>query len=91
MTHGNAPFLTVDLPKSELTSYLGNLQADGVTASNNSQPVFAIQSLNTTINSALGEHELLGTFSPAGDTGVNGQKDTGRVWLEFIQTTAVNP
>ena len=90
--HWHAPFLTIDLTQCKLISKLDNLRVPGAAASyEGTRPVFGTQGVTTNINSALGEHELLGTISPPGDAGVNDQKDTGRVWLAFIQTTAVNP
>jgi hypothetical protein len=89
---GASPFLTIDISQCQLLNYVGNLHVEGVSAPyNETQPVFGLQSIVTAINSALGEHELLGTISPPGNTGVNDQKDTGRVWLAFLKTTAVNP
>ena len=89
---GESSLLTIDLTKSQLLNDTGRLQMTGISMPyNESQPLFELQSLATQINSGLGEHELVGTISPAEDTGVNDQLNTGRVWLEFIRTTAVNP
>jgi hypothetical protein len=88
---GPPPFLNIDITKYQMLNFAGHVNMEGAAPYNESQPIFALQSIVTNINSALGEHELLGTFTPPGDTGVNGQKDDGRVWLAFLQTTAINP
>jgi hypothetical protein len=89
---GRTSLVSIDLTKSQLMNYLENLPTEGVAPSyHQSTPLFELRSIVTRLNSGLGEHELLGTISPAGDNGVPGQKDTGQVWMEFLQTTAVNP
>ena len=89
---GHAQFLTIDLTKCQILSYLGNFRGEGIAgALNKDQPVFGNQSLVTTIHSALGEHELLGTFSPGENTGIAAPTESGKVWLAFLRTTAVNP
>jgi hypothetical protein len=88
---GPSPFLSIDITKYQMLNFAGHVNMEGAAPYNESFPLFALQSIVTNINSALGEHELLGTFTPPGDNGVNGQKDDGRVWLAFLQTTALNP
>jgi hypothetical protein len=84
--------LTLDVTECHLINYLGNLPVTGLAASyNGSQPVFEVRNIQTALHCGLGEHELLGTFNSAGDTGIKGQKDNGRVCLEFIRTTAITP
>ncbi len=89
---GHSSLLTLDVTKCQILNYLENLPVEGVAAYfNQSMALFEVRSITTSIHSGLGEHELLGTMSPAGDNGVPGQKDGRRVWLEFVQTTALNP
>jgi len=70
---------------------LGNLQVAGIAAKYPPQPVFETRKVSTSLCAGLGEQAFIGTFNQPGDTGVNGQKDTGRVWLGFIQTELVLP
>ena len=73
----------------QFVSLIGKLQADGVAAKYLPQPVFEARKVTTSICVALGEQAFIGTFNHPGYTGVNGQKDTGRVWLGFVQTKLV--
>ena len=68
---------------------LGNLQVEGIAQKYLPQPVFETRKVTTSLCAALGEQAFIGTFNQPADTGVNGQKDTGRVWLGFIQTKLV--
>lgn len=48
-------------------------------------PVFSSQKITTSCTQAAGSTILLSTLNPPGDTGVNGRKDEGRVWLLFLE------
>lgn len=48
-------------------------------------PVFGCQKVTTSCTLAPGTTILLSTLNPPGDTGVNGRKDEGRVWLLFLE------
>jgi hypothetical protein len=89
---GNGSIVSLDVTQFQFLNDRGPLQAAGLAGSLvASQPIFELQSITTKINAAVGEHALLGTINPAGDTGINGTKDDGRVWLAFVRPTLVNP
>jgi hypothetical protein len=81
-------FLDLD---TQWLKYLGDLKGTVIVATHASQPIFEMPSATARLNAALGEHELIGTFSPATNTGLGDSASPGRVWLEFIRTTVVNP
>ncbi|MCF7788595.1 MAG: hypothetical protein K9N47_20905 [Prosthecobacter sp.] len=66
----------------------GNLKDKNWSERYSEQPVFSNQTLSTEYTQVLGGTTLAGTLNPPGDTGVNGHKDEGRIWLLF---TDVNP
>ncbi len=89
---GNGNVINLDVTQYQFMKDIGPLQAPGLFGTLvAAQPMFELQSIVTNINAAVGEHALLGTVNPAGDTGLPGTKDDGRVWLAFIQATPVNP
>ncbi len=89
---GNGSIVSLNVTKFQFLNDIGPLQAEGLAGSLVAwQPIFELQSLVTKINATMGEHALLGTISPAGDTGINGTKDDGRVWLAFVRPTISNP
>ena len=67
----------------DLVSYAGDLQIPGVGAE--PQPVFETRKVTTEIATLIGEQTFIGTFNHPGDDGVNGRKDTGRVWFGFVR------
>jgi hypothetical protein len=89
---GNGSLLSFDVTQCQFLTDLGSSQAEGLAgALTATQPIFQVQSLTTKLNSALGTHTLLGTLNRAGDTGIPGQSDDGRVWLAFIQAANAKP
>ena len=76
----------------QLVLYLGEFQGTGPTgAKYPASPLIETRKDTTTLRTAIGEEALIGTFNPPGDDGMNGAKDTGRVWLGFILTTLAKP
>lgn len=75
----------------QLVRLVGDLQMTGIAAKYPAQPVFETRKITTSLTTSLGKQALIGTFNPPGDNGVNGRKDTGRVWLGFIRTTLATP
>jgi hypothetical protein len=63
----------------------------GISTTYPAQPVFECRKVTTSLSAALGEQAFIGTFNPPGNTGLNGQEDTDRVWLGFVQTTLAPP
>ena len=89
---GNGSLLNFDVTQCQFLTDLGPPQGEGLAGTlTASQPIFQMQSLTTKLNSALGTHTLLGTLNRAGDTGIPGQSDDGRVWLAFIQAANAKP
>jgi hypothetical protein len=79
---------TVDINMvPQLVSYEGVLETPGSAVKSESQPVFERRKVVTELRALLGLHTFIGTFSHPGDDGVNGRKDTGRVWLGFVRPT----
>ncbi len=76
---------------TDWTRFLGTLHGRAVTSGKGDLPVFGESRIRTTIHAALGEHELLGTFTPPFDSGLDGPKSDGRIWLEFVRVTMPNP
>ena len=70
---------------------LGGLQGNGVARKYPAIPVFETNKVTTSIAAPMGVYAYIGTFNPPGDTGVNGRKDTGKVWLGFIRTVYAQP
>jgi hypothetical protein len=69
----------------DLVSDAGDLRTPGVEAE--PQPVFETRKITTEIATLAGEQTFIGTFNHPGDDGVNGRKDTGRVWFGFVRAT----
>lgn len=69
----------------EHTAFAGNLADPLWSEHYPDYPVFTCQKIVTWITHAPGSTVLLSTLSPPGDTGVNGRKDEGRVWLLFLE------
>jgi hypothetical protein len=89
---GNGSLLSFDVTQCQFLTDLGPPQGEGLASTlAASQTIFQLQSLTTKLNSALGIHTLLGTLNRAGDTGIPGQSDDGRVWLAFIQAANAKP
>jgi hypothetical protein len=87
----NTSLVTLDLD-TRWPRLLGELKGETITpASGGPLPIFEVPGVTTHLHSALGEHELMGTFSPSANTGLTIPQATNRVWLEFIRTSAVNP
>ena len=53
------------------------------------QPLFETRKITTSLCATLGEQAFIGTFNHPGDTGVSEEKDSGRVWLGFVQTKLI--
>ena len=47
--------------------------------------------LDNVVTCYVGVPTFLGTLNPPRDSGVNDRKDSGRVWLAFVQVTPVKP
>ena len=86
----NASIVDIDMVP-QMVKLNGDLHFDGIAEKYQSQPVFETRKVTTSLSAALGEQAFIGTFSQPTDTGVNGQKDTGRVWLGFIRVNLVKP
>ena len=71
----------------ERTTFAGNLADPLWNEHYPDYPVFACQKITTGVALAAGSTHLLSTLNPPGDTGVNGRKDEGRVWLLFLEAT----
>jgi hypothetical protein len=65
----------------------GNLQTGTILDQNEPQPLFESRKITTDITARVGEQTFIGTFNPPADDGVNGRKDTGRVWFGFVRAT----
>lgn len=68
----------------DLTSFAGNLADPLWDERYPEMPVFVSQKFTTGVTQVAGSTILLSTLNPPGDTGVNGRKDGGRVWLLFL-------
>jgi hypothetical protein len=89
---GNGGIFNLDVTKFQILKDIGPLQWTGpIAAQVATQHIFQLQSIVAQINVGVGEHALLGTFSPPGDTGFPSPGDDGRVWIAFIQAKPVNP
>ncbi len=89
---GNGSTVSLDVTQFQFLNDLGPFQGAGLAGNLvATQPIFGLQSITTKIFAGVGEHALLGTISPASDTGINGIKDDGRAWLAFVRPTLVNP
>lgn len=75
----------------QLVRDVGSLQANGAAEKWAPMPVFQESIVTTSLTAPMGAYAFIGTFSPPGDTGVNGRKDAGRVWFGFIKTTYAHP
>jgi hypothetical protein len=75
----------------QMVRLIGDLHAEGIASKYQRQPVFETRKVTTSLCATLGEQAFIGTFSQPEDTGVNGQKDTGLVWLGFIRVNLVQP
>lgn len=71
----------------QLVSYEGDLRRSDGGAQVEPQPLFETRKIVTALDTPIGEHAFIGTYSDPGDDGVNGRKDTGRVWFGFIRGT----
>lgn len=69
----------------------GTLKGPPALAAYPETPVAESRKIESTISCYAGVPTLLGTLNPPRDNGVNGRKDTGRVWLAFVQVTPVKP
>lgn len=73
---------TADLTLApEFITMTGNLKAENWNEHYPDLPVFSCQKINTSYVQLVGTTFLIGTLNPPGDTGVNGRKDEGRMWL----------
>lgn len=70
---------------------LGNLKADGVLAHYPETGVQEGRRSENAVSCYAGVPTFLCTLSPPRETGINGRKDSGRVWLVFLRVTPVNP
>ena len=106
VTHGAGPFpsrntgLTLEVEPTllpgiavvdislvpQLVSLIGTMETGGSV-----QPIFERRKVTTSLSTALGDQAFIGTFNPSGNTGVSGRKDTGRVWIGFIQVKLAQP
>lgn len=73
---------------SEYVSMTGNVKDKNWNEHYPEVPLFSVQKIITGYAQVIGTTTLLGTLNPPGDTGVNEHKDTGRMWLLFMD---VNP
>jgi hypothetical protein len=80
----------LELKKLEWMHNLGPLQVQGKPPAMNDE-VLEDQSISTRLYAKLGEQQFVGTISPPGDTGLNGKKDSGQEWLQFVHVTQVTP
>ncbi|MBK8091865.1 MAG: hypothetical protein IPK32_07750 [Verrucomicrobiaceae bacterium] len=71
----------------EYTGFMGNLNDPLWSEHYPEVPVFSSQRITTGYSQAAGSTILLSTLNPPGDTGVNGRKDEGRVWLLFLEAS----
>ena len=69
----------------------GNLQGPAALAPYPETGVAESRKIQCMISCYAGVPTFLGTLNPPRDNGVNGRKDSGRVWLVFVQVTPVKP
>jgi hypothetical protein len=69
----------------EFVGLVGNLTDPLLSERYPEQPVFVSQKFMTSVSQRTGHTQLLSTLNPPGETGVNGRKDEGRVWLLFME------
>jgi hypothetical protein len=76
----------------QLVQHLGKLEMEGTAAKYYpEQPLFETRKITTSLSVTPGQQTLVGTLNPPGEDGVNGRKDTGRVWLCFLRVNLVDP
>lgn len=68
----------------EFVSMTGNLKDKNWNEHYPDVPVFSMQKITTGYTQVIGTTHLIGTMNPPGETGVNGHKDEGRMWLLFM-------
>ncbi len=81
---------TVDLHLDlQFVRHAGPLEVTGVAKKYPPQPLFQTSKLNTSLKTTVGQQQLIGTFNAPAESGVNGRKDDGRVWLGFVRAVLV--
>ena len=73
----------------EFVRSLGALQVTGIAKTYPPQPLFETRKLNATVTATAGKQQFIGTFNLPNESGVNGRKDDGRVWLGFVRAVLV--
>ena len=73
----------------EFVRYAGNLQVTGIAKKYPPQPLFQTSKVTTPLYMTVGEQQLIGTFNTPAESGANGRKDDGRVWLGFVRAVLV--
>ena len=68
----------------EYVSMTGNLKDKNWSERYPELPLFSVQKITTGYTQVIGTTHLIGTMNPPGDTGANGHKDEGRMWLLFM-------
>ncbi|WP_395753549.1 hypothetical protein [Prosthecobacter sp.] len=76
---------TADLTLApEFVTMTGNLKGENWNEHYPDIPVFSCQKVTTSYSQLVGTTHLISTLNPPGDTGALGHKDTGRMWLLFL-------
>ncbi|WP_395740363.1 hypothetical protein [Prosthecobacter sp.] len=68
----------------EFVTMSGNLKGENWNEHYPEIPVFSCQRVNTSYAQLVGTTHLISTLNPPGETGALGHKDTGRMWLLFM-------
>lgn len=73
----------------EFVRYAGSLEVTGIAKNYPPQPLFQTSKITTPLYMTVGQQQLIGTFNLPSESGANGRKDDGRVWLGFVRAVLV--
>ena len=81
---------TVDMNCAlNFTRHLGSLEVTGIAKSYPPRPLFEVRKFTGSQTATVGQQQFLSTFNLPVESGVNGRKDDGRVWLGFVRAVLV--
>ena len=71
------------------TRHLGPLEVTGIAKTYPPRPLFESRKFTGSATATVGAQQFLSTFNLPVESGVNGRKDDGRVWLGFVRVVLV--
>ena len=73
----------------QFVRHLGPLEVTGIARTYPPRPLFESRKFNGSCSATVGAQQFLSTFNLPVESGANGRKDDGRVWLGFVRVVAV--